>query len=243
MAVKDLLSQEEINALLNNSSDDLVSGDGDSLSDPLSEKEQENSERNYLSNRSDREISVKFPMLESVNERFSGLFQLALSKLLGCKTEITLYGTRSLKFSDYTHSLFIPTSLNIALIKPFEQIGLFVFDPKLVFMLVDKYFGGEGRPFNINEGREFAPTELRVIEMILEKLFVTFKDAWSPITSLEPEFVSSEVNPQLTNVLAPNDNVIVIIFHVSMNSAEGDLHVAMPCSMLESLQKQSENNE
>jgi flagellar motor switch protein FliM len=182
-------------------------------------------------------------MLAMVNERFSGFFQLALSKLLGCNTEINLYGMRALKFSDYTHSLFIPTSMNIALIKPLESKGLFVFDPKLVFMLVDKYFGGEGRPFNINEGREFAPTELRVIEMILEKLFVTFKDAWSPVATLEPEFVSSEVNPQLTNVLAPNDIVIVITFHVSMDNAEGDLHVAMPFSMLESLQKLSESSE
>lgn len=239
MAVNDLLSQEEINALLHDSSDDLISTEDNSLSD----KEKESSERDYLSNRSDHEIGVKFPMLETVNERFSGFFQLALSNLLGCKTEISLYGMRSLKFSDYIHSLFIPTSLNIAHIKPFEDIGLFVFDPKLVFMLVDKYFGGEGRPFNINEGREFAPTELRVIEMILEKLFVTYKDAWSPIIPLEPEFVSSEVNPQLINVLAPNDNVIVIIFHVSLNSVEGDLHVAMPHSMLESLQKLSENSE
>ncbi len=239
MAANDLLSQEEINALLQSSSDDLITEGGESLSS----SEEGDSAGDNPSSRNDHEIGKKFPMLEMVNERFSGFFQLALSKLLGCNTEINLYGMRSLKFSDYTHSLFIPTSMNIALIKPLETIGLFVFDPKLVFMLVDKYFGGEGRPFNINEGREFAPTELRVIEMILEKLFVTFKDAWSPVTSLEPEFVSSEVNPQLTNVLAPNDIVIVITFHVSMDSTEGNLHVAMPFSMLESLQKLSESSE
>lgn len=239
MAANDLLSQEEINALLQSSSDDLITAGGESLSN----SEEGDSAGDNPASRNDHEISKKFPMLEMVNERFSGFFQLALSKLLGCNTEINLYGMRSLKFSDYSHSLFIPTSMNIALIKPLETIGLFVFDPKLVFMLVDKYFGGEGRPFNINEGREFAPTELRVIEMILEKLFVTFKDAWSPVTSLEPEFVSSEVNPQLTNVLAPNDIVIVITFHVSIDSTEGNLHVAMPFSMLESLQKLSESSE
>ena len=238
MAANDLLSQEEINALLQSSSDNLITSDGESLS----RSGEEGSSGESSPGRFDREIGKKFPMLEMVNERFSGIFQLALSKLLGCNTEINLYGMRSLKFSDYTHSLFVPTSMNIALIKPLESVGLFVFDPKLVFLLVDKYFGGEGRLFNKNEGREFTPTELRVIEMILEKLFVTFKDAWSPVTSLEPEFVSSEVNPQLTNVLAPNDNVVVITFHVSIDSAEGDLHVAMPFSMLESLQKLSESS-
>jgi flagellar motor switch protein FliM len=230
MAVNDLLTQEEINALLQKTSDDLIFNNEDSLLD----SEDGNSKH---------EVSVKFPMLETVNERFSGFFQLALSRLLACDTEITLYGMHSLKFSDYTHSLFIPTSMNVAHIRPLEETGLFVFDPKLVFMLVDKYFGGEGRPFNINEGREFAPTELRVIEMILEKLFVTFTDAWSPVTPLQPEFVSSEVNPHLSNVLSPDDIVIVITFHVSINSAEGDLHVVMPLSMLESLQTLSENSE
>ena len=231
--MNDLLSQEEINALLQKSPDDLISKDGGFSSDLSSDNEEENSKY---------EISNKFPMLDAVNERFSGFFQFALSNLLGCNTEITLYDMRSQKFSDYSHSLFIPTSMNIVKINPLEGVGLFVFDPKLVFMLVDKYFGGDGRPFNIDEGREFAPTELRVIEMILEKLFVTFKDAWSPIASLEPEFVNSDVNPQFTNVLAPNDIIIVITFHVSMNGAEGDLHVAMPLSMLESLQKLSEKS-
>ena len=233
MAVNDLLSQEEINALLQKSPDDFISKDGGSSLDSLSDNEEENSKY---------EISNKFPMLDAVNERFSGFFQFTLSNLLGCKTEISLYGMHSQKFSDYSHSLFIPTSVNLVKINPLEGVGLFVFDPKLVFMLVDKYFGGEGRPFIMDEGREFAPTELRVIEMILEKLFVTFKDAWSPVASLEPEFVGSEVNPQLTNVLAPNDMIIVITFHVDLNSAEGDFHVVLPISMLESLQKLSENS-
>ena len=236
MAVNDLLSKEELNALLNSTPDDLIITDQENLSGC-----EENASGQGLSDDSqDHSIGEKFPMLEMINERFSDFFQLALSKLLGCNTEITLYGMRSLNFSDYTHSLFIPTSMNIAHIKPLDGTGLFVFDPKLVFMLVDKYFGGEGRPFNVNEGREFAPTELRVIEMILEKLFVTFKDAWSPITPLEPEFIKSELNPQFTNVFEGDDIVIVTTFQVSIDNIEGDFHVTMPCSMLESLKNLSE---
>ncbi len=237
MAVNDLLTKDEINALLHSSSDDIVTTDEEILS--CSDKDVTNP--NNFDNGQDRSLREKFPMLELVNERFSGFFQLALSRLLACSTEITVDRVRVVKFSDYTHSLFIPTSMNVARIKPLDGVGLFVFDPKLVFILADKYFGGEGRPFNISEGREFAPTELRVIEMILEKLFVTLKEAWSPVTTLEPEFISSEINPQLTNILEKNDIVVVNTFRVCIDEAEGDFHVTLPCSMLESLQKLSES--
>ena len=229
MAVNDFLTKDEINALLHNSSDDLITNDDEISS----------CSGNDVTGQ-DHSLSERFPMLEMVNERFSGFFQLALSRLLACSVEITLDRVQTIRFSDYTHSLFVPTSMNIARFKPLEDVGLFVFDPKLVFMLADKYFGGEGRPFNISEGREFAPTELRVIEMILEKLFVTLKEAWSPITTLKPEFVSSEINPQFTNVLEKNDIVVVNTFRVCIDNTEADLHVTLPCSLLESLKKLSE---
>ena len=229
MAVNDFLTKDEINALLHSSSDDLITTD---------EEISSCGGNNDIDQ--DYSLSDKFPMLEMVNERFSGFFQSTLSKLLACTTEITLDRVQATKFSDYTHSLFVPASMNIARFDPLENVGLFVFDPKLVFMLADKYFGGDGRPFNISEGREFAPTELRVIEMILAKLFVTLKEAWSPVTSLELEFIGSEINPQFTNVLDKNDIVVINTFRVCIDKAEADFHVTMPCSMLESLQKLSE---
>lgn len=228
MAVNDFLTKDEINALLHSSSDELITTDKDIASCGGSDVTDQDS------------LSERFPMLEMVNERFSGYFQLALSRLLVCNIEITLDRVHAIKFSDYTHSLFVPTSMNIVRFKPVDAIGLFSFDPKLVFMLADKYFGGEGRPFNISEGREFAPTELRVIEMILEKLFVTLKEAWSPITPLEPEFIGSEVNPQFSNVLEKDDVVVVNTFRVCIDKVEADLHVTMPCTMLVSLQELSE---
>lgn len=237
MAVNDFLTKDEINALLHGSSDDIITSDEEVLS--CNSKDDTN--QDLFDSGQDQTISKKFPMLEIINDRFSGFFQQALSRLLGCSTEISMDRVRAVKFSDYTHSLFIPTSMNIVRIKPLDGVGLFVFDPKLVFMLADKYFGGEGRPFNVKEGREFAPTELRVIEMILEKLFVTLKEAWSPIAALEPEFISSEVNPQLSTVLEQNDIVVVNIFRVCIDEMEGDLHVSWPCSMLETLQQLSES--
>ena len=228
MAVNDLLTKDEINALLHSSSDEFIATDeeiaecgGNGVTDQAS-------------------FSKRFPALEMVNERFSGFFQLALSRLLASTAEVTLDRVHAIKFSDYTHSLFVPTSMNIARFKSFDAMGLFVFDPKLVFILADKYFGGEGRPFNVSEGREFAPTELRVIEMILEKLFVTLKEAWSPIASLESEFIGSEINPQLSNVFKKDDIVVVNTFRVGIDKVEADLHVTMPCAMLISLQELSE---
>lgn len=231
MAAKDILSKDEINALLYNTSDDPLVIDENIPSDNVSK-------RNYR----DQSLLNQFPMLDAVNERFSAYYQLALSNLLGSSTEISLDGLQSYTFSDYAHSLFIPTSMNIVCVRPANETALFIFDPKLVFMLVDKYFGGDGRHLTIYEGREFSATELRLIEMILEKLLVIFKDAWSPLVKLELEPIGTEVNPQLTNTLDPDKPVIVITFRVCMHNAEGDLHVTMPRTLLEWLRKESEIN-
>ena len=72
-----------------------------------------------------------------------------------------------MKFGEYVHSLYVPTSLNLVKMKPLRGTALFILDAKLVFKLVDNFFGGDGRHAKI-EGREFTPTELRVVRMVLE---------------------------------------------------------------------------
>ncbi|WP_455203268.1 flagellar motor switch protein FliM [Kaarinaea lacus] len=229
MSVNDLLSQDEIDALLHGvSSDEIDTEDDDGSSDEA---------RSYDFSSQDRIVRGRMPTLEMINERYARLFRISLFNLLRRSAEISVGGVQMLKFSEYVHSLFVPTSLNLVRVHPLRGTALFVLDPKLVFTVVDNYFGGDGRFHTKIEGREFTPTEQRVVQMILQSVFVDLKEAWAPVINVDFEFVNSEVNPQFANIVSPTEVVVVTIFHVELEGGGGDFHVTMPYSMLEPIRE------
>lgn len=230
MAVNDLLSQDEIDALLHG----VSSSDIDTSAD---EDVEEGEAREYDFTTQDRIVRGRMPTLEMVNERYARLFRISLFNLLRRSAEISVGGVQMVKFSEYVHSLFVPTSLNMVKIKPLRGTALFVFDPKLVFMVVDNYFGGDGSFHTKIEGREFTPTERRVVQIILDQVFIDLKEAWAPVMALNFEFVNSEVNPQFANIVSPSEVVVVTTFHVEIEGGGGDFHVTMPYSMLEPMRE------
>ncbi len=229
MAVNDLLSQDEIDALLHGVSSNDIETDDEEFADGEA--------RNYDFTTQDRIVRGRMPTLEMVNERYARLFRISIFNLLRRSAEISVGGVQMLKFSEYIHSLFVPTSLNMVRIKPLRGTALFVLDPRLVFMIVDNYFGGDGRFHAKIEGREFTPTELRVIEMILEQVFIDLKEAWAPVMQLDFVKQNSEVNPQFANIVSPSEVVVVNTFHVEIEGGGGDFHITLPYSMLEPIRE------
>jgi flagellar motor switch protein FliM len=131
----------------------------------------------------------------------------------------------------------VPTSLNIVKFNPLRGNGLFVLDAKLVFKLVDNFFGGDGRHTKI-EGREFTPAELRVVQMVLEESFSNLSEAWKNIYKIEFEHMSTEVNPSLANnLLRASEAVIISTFHLELDGGGGDFQIAIPYSMLEPIKE------
>jgi len=226
MATADVLSQDEIDALLHGVDDGDVDTDGD-------EELNDGSARSFDFNSQERIVRGRLPTLEMINERFARNFRVSMFNLLRRQAEIAVGGVQMMKFAEYVHSLYVPTSLNMTKIDPLKGTGLFVIDPKLVFIVVDNFFGGAGRFYNKIEGREFTPTEQRVISMLLEQIFKDLEDAWKPIKPLKIEYQSSEVNPHLANIVSPTEVVVVSTFRVDLEGGGGDLHVTMPYSMIE----------
>ena len=229
MSVNDLLSQDEIDALLHGVSSDEVDTDEDDIDG--------GDARSYDFSSQDRIVRGRMPTLEMINERYARLFRISLFNLLRRSAEIAVGGVQMLKFSEYVHSLFVPTSLNMVKVNPLRGVALFVLDPKFVFTVVDNYFGGDGRYHAKIEGREFTPTEMRVVQLILDRVFVDLKEAWAPVMDLEFEYSNSEVNPQFANIVSPTEVVVVTIFHVELEGGGGDFHVTMPYSMLEPIRE------
>ena len=228
--MSDLLSQEEIDALLHGVGSGDVETEGD---EGLGEGEA----RSYDFTSQDRIVRGRMPTLEMINERFARYFRISLFNMLRRQGEISVGGVQMLKFGEYIHSLFVPTSLNLVKINPLRGTGLFVFDPKLVFSAVDNYFGGDGRFHTKIEGREFTPTEQRVIQRMLQQAFSDLQQAWKPVLPVEFEYMNSEVNPQFANIVSPTEVVVVSTFHIELEGGGGALHVTMPYSMVEPIRE------
>ncbi len=221
----DILSQDEIDALLTG----VDSGDVETDAE-----EEDNGElKNYDFTSQDRIVRGRMPTLEMVNERFARNFRISLFNFLRRSPSITVEGIQTNKFGEYIHSLFMPSNLNLIKVRPLRGTGLIVLNPKLVYSLVDNFFGGDGRFHTKIEGRDFTATEMQVVGNVLELIFKDYKKAWDPVINLDFEHSSSEVNPHFANIVSPSEVVVISTINVELDNGGGELHLTLPYSMIE----------
>ncbi len=221
--MQDLLSQDEIDALLHGVDDGDIDTDGDIDDTGI---------KSYDLTSQDRIVRGRMPTLEMINERFARYTRISMFNLLRRTADVSVGGIQIQKFGEYVHTLYVPTSLNMVKFRPLRGTALAILDAKLVFKLVDNFFGGDGRHAKI-EGREFTPTELRVVQMVLEQVFIDLKEAWKAVKEIDFEYINSEVNPSMANIVSPSEVVVVSTFHVELDGGGGELHITMPYSMVE----------
>ncbi len=222
MAAQDLLSQDEIDALLHGA-DEKPDKDDNADSGGIS---------SYDITSQERIVRGRMPTLEMINERFARYTRISLFNLLRRTADVSSGGLQIMKFGEYVHTLYVPTSLNLVKFRPLRSTALFILDAKLVFKLVDNFFGGDGRHAKI-EGREFTPTEIRIVQLMLEQVFVDLTEAWAPVLKVDLEYISSEVNPAMANIVSPSEVVVVSTFHIELDGGGGELHITLPYSMIE----------
>jgi len=225
----DLLSQDEIDALLHG-----VDAGAIEVEPPAAPGEA----RNYDFASQDRIVRGKLPTLEMINERFARTLRIGIYNLLYRSAELSVKGIDLLRFGEYMHSLQVPTNLNLVKMKPLRGTALVVYEPRLVFTLVDNFFGGGGKyPARI-EGREFTPTEMRVIQLLLKQTFADLVESWAPVMPVEFEYLNSEVNPHFANIISPREYIVVSRFNIELDGGGGEMHIAFPYAMLEPIREQ-----
>ena len=227
--MSDILSQDEIDALLHGVDSGAVSTEA-----PAAPGEA----RSYDFATQDRIVRGRMPTLEMINERFARLIRIGIFNLLRRSPEISVRGIEMLKFAEYTHGLFVPTNINLIKVKPLRGTALVIFEPKLVFAVVDNFFGGDGRYPTRIEGREFTATEMRVIHLMLKQTFTDLKEAWGPVMNADFEYINSEINPHFANILTPREYIVVSRFSVELEGVVADIHISYPYGMLEPLREQ-----
>jgi flagellar motor switch protein FliM len=221
----DFLSQDEVDALLKG-----VTGETDEPEDGGGDG---GGIRTYNLGTQERIVRGRMPTLELINERFARYLRIGLFNYMHRNAEISVGPIRVQKYSEFIRNLVVPTNLNLVIAKPLRGTALFVFDPNLVFLVVDNMFGGDGRFHTRVEGRDFTPTEQRIIQGLLNVVFAEYSKSWKPVHDLTFEYVRSEMNSQFANIATPAEIVVSTTFTLEFGGATADMHICFPYSMME----------
>jgi len=224
MSSSDFLSQDEVDALLKG-----VSGEPDEIK----VVEDPSAVRSYNLATQERIVRGRMPTLEIINERFARLLRIGLFNFMRRTADISVGPVKVLKYSEFVRNLVVPTNLNLVQAKPLRGTALFIFDPGLVFLVIDNMFGGDGRFHTRIEGRDFTQTEQRIISRMLNVVFEDYAKSWQPVHPLTFEFQRAEMNTQFANIATPNEVVVSTTFHIEFGSGGGELHICMPYAMIE----------
>ncbi len=224
----DILSQEEVDALLRGVT-------GDDQDEDLSAA---SSVKNYDIGRQERIVRGRMPTLEIINERFARNLRIGMFNFIRRNAEISVGPVKVQKYSEFIRNLVVPTNLNLCHVKPLRGTALLIFDPDLVFLVVDNLFGSDGRYHVRVEGRDFTPTEQRIIRRLLDVVFSEYQKAWEPVYPIEFLYMRSEMNTQFANIATPTEVVVSMTFRIELGAGGGDFHVCMPYSMVEPIRDQ-----
>ena len=220
-----ILSQDEVDALLQG-----ITGESQKLEQ---EDEQEGGIRSYNLSSQERIVRGRMPTMEIINERFARNIRIGLFNFIRKSPEIAIGGIKVQKYSAFLREIVVPTNFNIVSVKPLRGSGLIVCDPTLVFAVIDALFGGAGKFHTRNEGRDFSPTEQRIITRLVEVIITEYKKAWQGIYPLELDYQRSEMQPQFANIATPSEIVVATSFTLEIGDTSGTIHFCIPYSTLE----------
>jgi flagellar motor switch protein FliM len=221
-----ILSQDEVDALLQG-----ITGESQKIE--AEEAAPTGGVRPYNLASEERIVRGRMPMMEIISERFARNIRLGLFNMIRRSPEVVIGGVKVQKYNAFLREIVVPTNFNIVQVRPLRGAGLIVCDPTLVFAVIDALYGGAGKFHTRIEGRDFSPTEQRVIQRLVECITREYNRAWQGIYPLELDYQRSEMQPQFVNVATPNEISVCASFTLELGESTGTVHVCIPYSTLE----------
>lgn len=222
-----VLSQNEVDALLNAVSDGRVEGPD------TGKKGDASGIVHYDLANQDRIIRGRMPTLDIIHDRFIRLFRISLSAALRKVANIGVNSSGPIKFGEFMNSLPLPSCLNILRIEPLRGSAVMVIESKLLYALVDSLFGGSDVPYTKIEGKDFTQIEIKVARRIVMSAVEDLEKAWAPVFPIKITYSRTEINPQFVAIVPPSDVVISTAFDIELEKISGSIKLVFPYSTLE----------
>jgi flagellar motor switch protein FliM len=224
-----ILSQEEIDALLSA----MDSGE----IDVAEEKQEATVEvRPYDLTAQNIMERGQFDALEEVYDKFINLLQASLSGLFQRAISVKNISRETVKFGEFIKAFGNPTGFIVFSMEPLIGSSLLVFEPNLVFSLIDCMFGGNGKP--MEKIREFTLIERRMLQKLSIAVLNDMETAWDVAFTLRLALRKIETKPEFVYLVNPSDQLIIVVFEISTESFSGNIHLCLPYLMLEPIKDQ-----
>ncbi|HUT03490.1 MAG TPA: flagellar motor switch protein FliM [bacterium] len=223
-----LLSQEEIDALLTQMPEESERAPGGpkGAAMMLGKKAQL-----YDFKRPDRLSKDNIRSLHLIHDRFARSCSASFSAYLRTMSDVNLLSVDQFTYFEFLMSLPDPTCLNILSMRPLEGNAALEINPSVVFPVIDKLLGGPGQP--LAEVREITDIEFGIIEGMIKQSLKDLQDAWSQAMNIEIAIVERETTPQLMQIAAPNEPVVLVTFEIKIAELSGMMNLCIPSRMLE----------
>lgn len=189
-----------------------------------------------------RQMRDRLHALDLINERFARSFRSSLFNWLRKSSDVTVGNVTYISQTQLEDLGKEQMNYNLVSMKPLRGTGLFTFPNSMIFMAIENLFGGDGRPFDAAPQREYTPTEQRVIDRLLGMAMESYRQAWSSVYAIKPEYIRSEIVAKFANIAnSPTENLIHTKFSVELSNFEGSFYITFPFSMVEPIKEKLTN--
>jgi flagellar motor switch protein FliM len=180
--------------------------------------------------------------LQSLHEGFGRNFGAALSALLRSIVEVKLTSVDQLTYSEFVFSLENPTCFNLLRAEPLEGHLIVDINPAILFPIIDRLLGG-GKETGPIARRPLTEIELRLVSRITQLFLNELRHAWENVIPLNLRVERIESNPQLVQIVPPNEVVVLVSFELSLGEVRGMINLCIPFNAIERISsKLSSNN-
>lgn len=228
-----ILSQEEVDALLSTVSDEEKEQQA-AVVERTAAKEKAGDKKVSVYNfrRPDRVSKEQLRSLHYLHDRFARNFSSSLSAYLRALTEVNLVSVEQLTYAEFILSLPDPTYFNAVSMQPLEGNSVLEINPQILFPMIDKILGGKGENFG-GGLRTITDIERTLIEGVVKLILRDLEEVWRQIVQLNMGISATETSPQLIQVVAPNEVVILIVLEVRVAESKGYMNFCIPSIVLE----------
>lgn len=243
-----ILSQEEVDALLSEFSEEeaaaAAAGAVQEVTVKPGKKKTVAKDKKvsiYDFRRPDRVSKEQLRFLHSLHQRFARIFSSSLSVYLRALIEVNLYLVEQLTYGEFILSLPDPTYLNAIAMEPLEGNLVLEINPQIHFPMIDKMLGGKGEDFS-GPKRTLTDIERTLIEGVAKLVLRDLEESWKQVAKLKLSIAATETSPQLIQVVAPNEIVLLIVFELKIGEAKGFMNFCIPSIVLEPIVKRFSQN-
>jgi flagellar motor switch protein FliM len=186
----------------------------------------------YDFKRPERVGKEQMRVLQTLHEGFGRNFGAALSALLRSIVEVKLTSVDQLTYSEFVFSLENPTCFNLLRADPLEGNLILDINPSILYPIIDRLLGG-GKESGPLARRPLTEIELRLVAKITSLFLAELRRAWENVLPLDLEVIKVEHNPQLVQIVPPNEVVVLISFELTLGEVRGMLNLCIPYNSIE----------